>query len=700
MSDNNSYFELQPNHFHAASSSSGNSHGATVPEYSFPRKAPVINMNQHYVHLKRAQWSKRAIAALVDWREIPDFRLQHIINSQWKLQGSVTVIAQVRNFYILDFQNEEDWSFMLLNGPCNYTAVSLGQYAGEVVEVDPKNDNGNRLEFVRVKVLLDPGKPLLMGLFYPLSNGNKIWISVMPERTFRLCEQCGRIGHLSKDCNWGLFKTYWELHQQQMTICQNNNTYIWMDPQYVYFQCPKRKTPKWYEVFDEFPPPMNNSINAGWSSDSSADIHDNAHHNEFDLHQMQNFNTSPENGSAPSVGDNSTLHGGHDVSTEHNQNETLSGNNLDHTYQPSDDGHVVQIAEIFSTAEGNNDIGTEALNDLDNTNPQVETGGVITDGTLMDVPQSLQYLLCYENPEDFDVAVDDEMNGGEPLDQDSPSTDDDMDFESPVDMSPSQNVCPNCMECDTPIYQSHCGLGPLPEWAKKRNADTFHQSETELMDIDEVSLSSVFKLSERVHTLFKDEYMGWANIPVFNDKNCSIYDWASSSLQQHQGLALVLTTAGTGQIIWDMCATDLHSGPHVLSINKFLVSIPGIRGPFLITPTNWFFNFNMWSFHLQRSTIHGNYIWFGSFNEDNDNMKDSIRIYKREQIEESNITSVNSSTQSQKRKRVTFDEHVNFTEYTLPYAKRFRLLHPKIDLNLTHPGSRETVPDQSPRHHQ
>ncbi|KAF7808425.1 reverse transcriptase [Senna tora] len=754
MSDNNSYFELQPNHFHATSSSSGTSHGSTAPEYTFPRRAPIFNMNQHYAHFKRAQWSKRAIVALVDWREIPDFRLQHIINSQWKLQGFVTVKAQVRNFYILDFQNEEDWSFMLLNGPwmvknsllviqkwqpelaaenlridkvaiwlrfsgipleliSNYTAISLGQYAGEVIELDPQNDNGNRLEFVRVKVLLDPSKPLLMGLFYPLSNGNKIWVSAMPERTFRLCEQCGRIGHLSKDCNWGLFKTYWELHQQQMTICQNNSTYLWVDPQYVHFQCPKRKTSRWhfrestkiqvqydqygprYDVFDEFPPPMNNTINADWSSDSSADTHDNFHHNAFDLHQLQNFNASPENGSVPSVGDNTALHGGHDVSTVHNQNETLSGNVLDQNSQPSDGGHVVQLAENFTPAEGNNDIGTEALNDLDNANLEVEAGGVITDGTPMDIPQSLQDLLCFENPEDFNVDVDDEMNGDEPLDQDFPSTDDDMDTESPLDMSPSQNVCPSCMECDTPVYQSHCGPGPLLEWAKKGTTDIVYHSELDLMDIDEVSLSNIFNLSEMVHTLFKDDYMDWANIPVFHVKNCSIYNWASSSLQQHQGLALVLTTAGTGEIRWDVCAIDLHSGPRILFINKFLVSIPVIRGPFFITLTNWFLNFNIWSFQLQRSTLHGSYLWFGPLNVDNDDRNDFIKICKREQMDDPNISpkrckalfsdsSVNPSTRLQKRKRVTFDEHVNFTEYILPYTKRFRLLHQKKPLNLSH----------------
>ncbi|KAF7824543.1 ribonuclease H [Senna tora] len=126
MSENSSYFELPPHPFHSASSSS-------------------------------AIWFRRAIAALVDWRQIPDFRMQVIINSHWKLQGAVTVKSQVKNFYMLDFENEEDWSFMILNGPWvvkksfNYIAYDLGALAGEVIDLDPENDTGKHLEFARVK---------------------------------------------------------------------------------------------------------------------------------------------------------------------------------------------------------------------------------------------------------------------------------------------------------------------------------------------------------------------------------------------------------------------------------------------------------------------------------------------------------------------------------------------------------------------
>ncbi|KAF7834726.1 uncharacterized protein G2W53_009585 [Senna tora] len=255
MSETNSYFKLPPLHHHSGSSSSNSSSTPPGPEYLFPRRGPVLNLDQSYVDYRRALWSKRAIAAFVDWREIPAFRLQAIINSQWKLQGSVTVKSKIRNFYILEFEDIQDWTFMIMNGPwavqnsllvidkwqpamttdnlhinivvvwlrfsgvpleliSNYVAFRLGELAGEVVELDPDNDYGKNMEFLRVKVLLNPAKPLLMGTFFTLSSGTKIWLSCMPKRTYRLCEQCGRIGHLDKDCNWGLIKTYSELHFQ------------------------------------------------------------------------------------------------------------------------------------------------------------------------------------------------------------------------------------------------------------------------------------------------------------------------------------------------------------------------------------------------------------------------------------------------------------------------------------------------------
>ncbi|KAF7835775.1 uncharacterized protein G2W53_010634 [Senna tora] len=444
MSDNNSFFELNPNHFSAVSSSEQSSNGTFAPDYLFPRQGPVLHVDDTYVALRRAIWSKRAIAALVDWREIPSFRLQAIINSHWKLQGTVTVKAQVRNFYILDFEYVQDWCFMIKNGPwvvknsllvldkwqpeisaeslriknvavwlrftgvplelvCNYVAHSLGDLAGEVVELDPENDSGRRLEFLRVKVLVDPSKPLLMGSYYPLSNGHKVWITCTLERTYRLCEQC----------------------------------------EFIHFQCPKRKTAKWhfrestkiqvhydefgprYEISEEHSPLLNNIISAEWSSDSSSDDQDEV---IYIQHTINPGNISPENGSPPSVGNQhlSTAVHGSLSATPHNVLDNLQyEETLNVLSQPPDDVHVVHAEHNGLPNGSNHCTSTEPLNEAD--------------------------------PTDFDF--DEDMYDGDNDYEPFPDTTDDQDYESPMEEDgPTQTPCLQIIP-----YNPFCGPGPLPK---------------------------------------------------------------------------------------------------------------------------------------------------------------------------------------------------------------------------------------------
>ncbi|KAF7827072.1 uncharacterized protein G2W53_018236 [Senna tora] len=175
-----------------------------------------------------------------------------IMNGPWAVQNSLLVIDKWQpemttdNLHINTVAVWLRFSGVPLELISNYVAFRLGEIAGEVVELDPDNDSRKNMEFLRVKVLLNLTKPLLMGTFFPLSSRTKVWLSCMPERTYRLCEQCGRIGHLDKDCNWGLIRTYSELHFQQTQLSKKNATYFWVDPQFIHFECPKRKNPTRY----------------------------------------------------------------------------------------------------------------------------------------------------------------------------------------------------------------------------------------------------------------------------------------------------------------------------------------------------------------------------------------------------------------------------------------------------------------------
>ncbi|KAF7823846.1 DUF4283 domain-containing protein/zf-CCHC_4 domain-containing protein [Senna tora] len=202
--------------------SSVHSEGQSYPKFALPRQGHLMNFNQEILNDKAMVWSKRVIAALVDWKDMPMFRLQFIINNNWLLQGKVIVKAKHNNFFILEFANTQDKQFMLENGPWTVqnSLLTLHDWQpGEVIQLDPLNDKEENIQ--------------------------EVWVTCTPERAYRVCEQCGRLGHLDRDCNWMVHKTSVELQ------CQRNNLFAkfgydyWIDTQHVLFQCPKRKSQEW-----------------------------------------------------------------------------------------------------------------------------------------------------------------------------------------------------------------------------------------------------------------------------------------------------------------------------------------------------------------------------------------------------------------------------------------------------------------------
>ncbi|KAF7839831.1 Retrovirus-related Pol polyprotein from transposon TNT 1-94 [Senna tora] len=189
MDTTNSFSAFYPNHPSPSSSIFLDVNG--LPRASLPRQGPVINFNQNIIEERTTIWSKRIIAALINWKDMAQFRLQFILNNNWFLQGKVEKVAVWLRFTGVPME--------LI---CNRVAFLLGQMAGEVVQLDPINDKEDNI-------------------------------------------QCGRLGHLDRDCNWNVLKTFTELQNQRNNFFTKFGYAYWVDTQHVLFECPKRKTQEW-----------------------------------------------------------------------------------------------------------------------------------------------------------------------------------------------------------------------------------------------------------------------------------------------------------------------------------------------------------------------------------------------------------------------------------------------------------------------
>lgn len=58
------------------------------------------------------------------------------------------------------------------------------------------------IRFLRAKVRVRISEPLLMGTMIGLDTGGFVWITIRYERIYKLCRNCGRIGHSYPHCPW------------------------------------------------------------------------------------------------------------------------------------------------------------------------------------------------------------------------------------------------------------------------------------------------------------------------------------------------------------------------------------------------------------------------------------------------------------------------------------------------------------------
>ncbi|KAF7815570.1 reverse transcriptase [Senna tora] len=256
-----------------SSSSSGYSSedsGDLEPDYVIPRQGPVIEIVDDFINMQRDYWRNCLIGVLVDDNTVKAPRLQQIIHRVRQLQFPVRVVGRSRNVYVFEFgcnldreviAHEGPWAIqnkylvmqhwkpnLILENisleavpawvefwgfPLEYYSASVadlvGSMVGKVLEVDFSDQGFRNLRYLCVRVELDRNTPLLMGFYVLLDNGRTLWIQCKYERVFRICKQCGCLGHIARDCKTGRRRAQAAVEAQKQALRQRFNAVDFID---------------------------------------------------------------------------------------------------------------------------------------------------------------------------------------------------------------------------------------------------------------------------------------------------------------------------------------------------------------------------------------------------------------------------------------------------------------------------------------
>lgn len=180
----------------------------------------------------------------------------------WQLSGKMDMILYPNNTFVFKLENASDFHHVLASGPysvedsllmlqplpravrleqvrfnrvaiwVNLTglpaelhdaeiAVSVGQYAGKVIDVAVVVGHGRCS--ARIKVEIEAEEPLLPGSYVDVGTGSSLWIGFKYEGLPRLCNNCMRIGHLDTECRKTAFHAKIELTKRVEAVAKKLN---------------------------------------------------------------------------------------------------------------------------------------------------------------------------------------------------------------------------------------------------------------------------------------------------------------------------------------------------------------------------------------------------------------------------------------------------------------------------------------------
>ena len=130
----------------------------------------------------------------------------------WSMENSVFIVQPFRNNQIIEDMQVPKFPvwFQVWGLPLEYftrsAAIIFGNIVGEFGECEVDEADLHNIRFLRVRAIIDPALPLIMGCHVNFSEHQDQqttnWIQFRYERIFRICCSCGRIGYNENQCDW------------------------------------------------------------------------------------------------------------------------------------------------------------------------------------------------------------------------------------------------------------------------------------------------------------------------------------------------------------------------------------------------------------------------------------------------------------------------------------------------------------------
>ncbi|KAG5557827.1 hypothetical protein RHGRI_007912 [Rhododendron griersonianum] len=77
---------------------------------------------------------------------------------------------------------------------------AIGSRIGMVIDVSKGTDQGDRGQYIRVRIRIPLDRPLRRGGHVALGEGDKVWVDYKYERLLAFCHYCGMLDHDVRDC--------------------------------------------------------------------------------------------------------------------------------------------------------------------------------------------------------------------------------------------------------------------------------------------------------------------------------------------------------------------------------------------------------------------------------------------------------------------------------------------------------------------